>query len=104
MKPRFSTPGFLIGFCVAYAVVFARNLPLFFYYPQTGAFGWGPVAAKGVGPGMAWYGLVAGATLVALVVAFITPRRVEQALSGYIWLFPLALMALSTFLLRVFFV
>jgi hypothetical protein len=104
LKVRFSTRGFLLGFCVAYAIVFAKNLPLFFYYPISKTFGWGPVADKSLAPAMAWYGLVTVAAIVAVCVALITPRRLESALDGYTWLFPLALMGVSVFLLRVFFI
>jgi len=67
--PRFSPAVFLLAFCCAYAVAFEMDCPLFRYYPLHGDFSWGAGILKGVGPAMTWYGLVAGAGIVAVLAA-----------------------------------
>jgi hypothetical protein len=93
----------MIGFCVAYALVFAENWPLFFYYPLKGDFSWGYHLIRGP-TAMAWYGLMASAGLAALLPAIVVPNRVFDTLfRNYLWLFPLGAMVVAAFLLRPFF-
>ena len=84
--------------------MFFLDLPLFCYYPLHGDFNWGKAVLKGVGPAMAWYGMMANAALGALVLAVVIPDRlVERSLRNVVWLFPIAAMLVCAFLLRKFF-
>jgi hypothetical protein len=77
------------------------NRPLFIYYPLHGNFTWGHQMLNGLGPAMAWYGLMANAGIGASLVALIVPDRlIDKALRNYLWLFPCAAMAICVFLLR----
>ena len=103
-KPRFAPAVFMVAFCFAYACVFAMNWPLFSYYPLHGQFTWGHHALQGMGPAMAWYGLMASAGIAAALVALIVPdRAIDRVLRNYLWLFPCAAMLTCVFLLRHFF-
>ena len=103
-RQRFSPAGFVIGFCCTYALVFAKNWPLFLYYPLHGNFIWGPHFTRGLGPAMAWYGLMVDAGLAGLLAALVLPQRLlERSLGNYLWLFPCAAMLTCVFLLRQFF-
>jgi hypothetical protein len=98
-------PGpFLVAYCCAYVVVLANDWPLFRYYPLHGDLFWGTQVLKGVGPAMAWYGLMANAAIVALLVAILVPQRVaDRTLRNSQWLFPIAAMLACGFLMRRFF-
>ena len=100
----FSRPGFTVGSCLAYPVVFAADWPLFVYFPQVQRFHWG-AAAQGTGPGMHWYGLVATSALVGLVVALVAREAwFSPRLRRWLWLAPAVAMLGSVVLLRHFFV
>jgi hypothetical protein len=78
--------------------------PLFRYYPLHGDFSWGQQALRGVGPAMAWYGLMANAGIAATVLAICIPdRATDRLLRNYLWLFPCAAMLVCVFLLRKLF-
>jgi hypothetical protein len=98
------SPGtFMVSYSLAYASVFFMNRPLFLYYPLHSNFNWGSHAQTGIGPAMAWYGLMASAGLIALVVSLCVPdRAVSRFVAGYAWLAPVAAMLTSVFLLRRF--
>jgi hypothetical protein len=101
---RFSPVTFSIAFSVAYAVVFALNLPLFYYYPLHHDFSWGATALKGIGPPMAWYGLMASAAIIAVLCAVVIPERLlARPLRNFVWIFPCAAMLTCVYLLRHFF-
>ena len=105
MKLRFGPIAFAIGFCCAYAIAYWNNLPLFLYYPLHGDFTWGThvLNAAVAGPGMAWYGFMADATIVALILALLVPDRLfDRLLRNYLWVFPCASMATCVYLLRLF--
>jgi len=94
----------MIVFCCAYTLVFAKNWPLFFYYPLHGNFNWGSHMQTGIGPAMAWYGLMADAGSAALIAAVLIPDRLAQkAFRNYLWVFPAGAMLACVFLLRQFF-
>jgi len=97
-------PGiFMLAYSVAYAFVFFKDWPLFRYYPLHGDFNWGPRSQTGVGPAMAWYGLMASAFIVALLVSLCVPDRVlNRNLYRYLWTTPLLAMVISVILLRRF--
>jgi hypothetical protein len=104
MSPRLSATAFSLAYCAAYAAVFALDAPLFLYYPVEGRLAWSWAPVDAVGPAMAWYGLMASAAAVALPVALVVPeRRAIAALRNLLWLFPLAALLVSAWLLRVFF-
>jgi hypothetical protein len=98
---RFSPVIFIVAFSCAYGAVFALNKPLFFYYPLHGDFSWGSKVTTGIGPAMAWYGLMASAGIIALLVSICIPdRAAERVVRGYLWVFPCAAMLTCVFLLR----
>ena len=98
---RFGPITFMIVFCCTYAAVFFFNVPLFLYYPLHGDFAWGMKPLTGVGPGMAWYGLMADAGIAALVLALIVPDRLPDRLfRNYFLLFPCAAMFVCVYMLR----
>jgi hypothetical protein len=103
---RFSPVSFMIAFCCAYAAVFALNWPLFYYYPLHGDFSLGPKALQGIGPAMAWYGLMTSAGAIALLLSICIPDRAIEKLfrGGFLWFFPCAAMVACAFLLRHLFV
>ena len=100
---RFSPSLFAVAFCCAYACAFAFDAPLFVYYPLHGEVSMGHPLLQGIGPAMAWYGLLASAGIAATVLAFVIPERASAPLRGYLWLFPCAAMLVSAFLLRTLF-
>lgn len=99
---RFAATPFLIGYCCAYAVVFAMNWPLFVYFPLVGEWHWGAAEGlSGKGPGMAWYGLIASAAIAGGILAAVTPPSLSERLTrNYLWVFPVGCMLVSVFLLR----
>jgi hypothetical protein len=100
----FAPATFMMVFCCAYAFVFAMDWPLFRYYPLHDDFNWGPRVQKGVGPAVAWYGLMCSAGIVAFFAAICVPDRAVDALfRNYLWAFPCAAMLICLFLLRHFF-
>ena len=104
MNSRFAPAVFLAAFCCSYVLVFALDWPLFRYYPLKGRFNWGAANLPDIGPGMAWYGLLASAGLIATLAALLLPDRLlQRALSNRLWLFPVAAMLACVFLLRQFF-
>jgi len=98
------SPGtFMISYSLGYALVFFMNWPLFLYYPLHSNFNWGSHAQTGIGPAMAWYGLLASAGIIALVVSLCVPdRAISRLVQGYSWLAPVAAMLTSVLLLRRF--
>ena len=100
MKIQISPAAFTIAFCCTYALVFAMNRPLFLYYPLHGNFNWGAHVTKGIGPAIAWYGLMADAGIVALLAALCVPSRVLNSTHNYVWVFPVGAMLVAVFLLR----
>jgi len=104
VKLRFAPVTFSIIFCCAYVAAFARNLPLFLYYPVHGNVSFGPVLVKGLGPAMAWYGLMVDAAVVAAIAAFCVPDRLMKGiLRNYLWTVPCVAIGACVFLLRQFF-
>jgi hypothetical protein len=105
LKLRFAPSTFLVAFCCTYILVFALDWPLFRYYPLHGNLSWGKQALKGIGPAMAWYGLLANAGIAATLLAICVPdRATDRLLRNYLWLFPCGAMLACLFLLRKFFV
>jgi hypothetical protein len=103
-KPSFAPATFMIVFCCAYALVFSMDWPLFRYYPLHGDFNWGARYLKGAGPAMAWYGLLSGAGIIALLASIVVPDSAAQKLfRNYLWAFPCGAMLTCVFLLRQFF-
>lgn len=104
MIARLSATTFSLAYCAAYAAAFALDAPLFLYYPVEGRLAWAWAPFNSVGPSMAWYGLMASAAVVALPVSLLVPeRRAMAALRNLLWLFPVAALLASAWLLRVFF-
>lgn len=105
MSLRFNAIAFMMFWCLGYIASYWFNLPLFLYYPLQGEFASGlhPLAAAH-GPGMAWYGFVMNAAIVATIAAVLLPDAwLARAFHGRLWLFPCAAMLTCLYLLRVWF-
>jgi hypothetical protein len=75
---RFAPRVFLVVYACVYVLVFARDWPLFRYYPLRGTFS-GDTGLSNGDPGMAWYGIVACATTAATIAPVLVPdRHVER--------------------------
>jgi hypothetical protein len=61
-----------------FAAHIALNRPLFLYYPLHGDLIWGQ-PLTGIGPAMAWYGLMADAIIIATVLAVCHSRSCPAA-------------------------
>ena len=106
-------PVFAIAFGIIYIVEvcltpFQINLALITYHPQIGA--WAPLAEaprQGQGPAMYWYGWLITAGLGAGVLAALSlalpARPFERAWSVLVWLVPLVLIGVITYVLRGYF-
>jgi len=101
MKLQFGPIAFAAVFSLTYAAVFFFNLPLFQYFPQEAMFSWGRTIIPNAGPGMAWYGLMTDAALVALPLSFLIPDPfLDKIFRNYFWVFPCAAMLVCLYLLR----
>jgi hypothetical protein len=104
MKIRLSPVTFTVVYCISYIAVLALDAPLFRYYPAVKQFAWEWQLLEGVGPAMAWYGLMASAALVALGAATVVPSQpIAARLRNYLWCVPLAAVLGCVFLMRQFF-
>lgn len=103
---RISPVAFAILYCIAYVAVLALEVPLFRYYPVGSEFSWGVAHDAGKeGPSMVWYGLMAGAALVACIGAAIPVLGKRLlALHTILWLVPLGATLGCIFLMRNFFI
>jgi hypothetical protein len=101
---RASPVVFGVVYCIAYVIVLSMDAALFKYYPQTGDFSWGWQTLEGVGPGMAWYGLMANAGIAALVLSFVVPdQKLAASMKNTLWVFPLFAMVGCLYLMKHFF-
>lgn len=104
MKLRFSPIAFMVAYCVVYGLTLFKDFPMFRYFPLHGDFHWGAGKVPGIGPAMAWYGLMAYAALAGLVAGFVVPNSwLDRPLRNLTWVFPVATMLLSVFLMKKFF-
>lgn len=105
MRIGLSPATFSISFCASYVALFFAGKPLFRYYPVAHQWAWG--AADGItrpGPTMVWYGLLAGATLIATLAAMVIRDQWLMALfRGWLWVWPAAAICVCFFLLRALF-
>lgn len=104
MKRYISPVIFSVVYCIAYIVVLSMDAPLFKYYPQSGQFSWGSRSLQGVGPAMAWYGLMANAAIAGLLAGLVVrDEKLAGLLRNQLWLFLLAAMIGCLYLMRHFF-
>ena len=104
MRLRFSPIIFMLAYCLIYIAALLWDLPAFLYYPLHGQLSWGPAVVKGLGPAMAWYGIMAEAALVAAILAVIVPDSwFANRMQNVLWTVPVAAMLICTFLMRTFF-
>lgn len=102
---RISLPWFTVAFSLSYIVIFALDMTLFLYYPVIGELHVKPLVGAAAGPAMHWYGLVASAAIVGLVVSVIgRDRWIPQTLGAWLWIAPASAMVVSVYLLLQFFV
>ena len=100
---RFSLPWFTLVFSLSYIFIFARDLPLFLYYPLTGEFHLSAVTTN-MGPAMKWYGLLATTAVVSLAACLVLRERwIPAALMQKFWLAPCLAMLAVAYELRFFF-
>jgi hypothetical protein len=101
----FAPAVFLVAYCCAYVLVLVQHWPLFYYHPQTLEFSWGWQKAQSIGPKMAWYGMMASASMAALLAALvIRDESVLRPLRDHPWVYPVAAMLIVTFQMRNHFV
>jgi hypothetical protein len=101
---RISPVVFGIVYCIAYVIVLALDAALFKYYPQTGQFSWGWQRLEGVGPSMAWYGLMANAGIAALVLSLVVGNdKLAAAMRNMLWVVPFGAMLVCVYLMKHFF-
>jgi len=104
VTPRFSAPVFSLVYCLAYALVFVIDAPIFLYYPLEGVVAWHWAPYASAGPSMAWYGLVVAAAVIALPAAYVIPERLVTAQRAvFLWSAPLVVLAICIWRLRFFF-
>jgi hypothetical protein len=104
MKRYLSPVVFSIVYCVVYIVVLSMDAPLFKYYPQSRQFSWGWQSLQGVGPAMAWYGLMAYAAIAGIVASAVDrEEKLAGLLRNRLWLFLLAAMLGCLYLMKHFF-
>lgn len=104
MRLKFSPTVFMIVYCVVYIAALKTDLPAFRYYPLDGHFNWGPGKVEGMGPAMAWYGVLLESAVVGGVLAFILPGDwLTRRLRNFLWVAPLAAMLTCVFLMKAFF-
>ena len=104
MRLRFSPITFMLAYCLVYIAALLWDLPAFLYYPLLGQLSWGPEVVKGLGPAMAWYGIMAEAALIAAILAVIVPDRwFANRMQNVLWAVPVTAMIICTFLMRTFF-
>jgi hypothetical protein len=99
-----SPSAFSVVYCVAYIVVLSMDAPLFRYYPLVGQWSWAWKPLAESGPGMAWYGLMALAGLIALPVAILWGGiRLRSPLQRLAWVPGVVAMLGCVYLMRMFF-
>lgn len=100
---RLSPAVFMIVYSIAYAVLLARDWPLFRYYPLERTVSWGTQIVTDRGPHMAWYGLMAGAAIIALPLALLLHARDGARWVQHAWVFPGAALLVVVFVMREWF-
>ncbi len=105
MKSDVVSPGaFSVVYSLAYLGVLSIDAALFRYYPQVGEWTWGWKPLADAGPGMAWYGLMASAVLVALpVAASWRSIQLRTPLRRFAWVPGVLAMLGCVYLMRIFF-
>jgi hypothetical protein len=88
---------FSLAFGVAYMAFFFVNelhqWALFAYYPVLGRFSRARLPLAEAGPAILWYAWLAGATVISIVLAALTPSRVAERLGRvWVWAVPAALL------------
>ena len=86
-----SLPVFSIVFIVAYGVLSLTQRPLFWYYPFQGRLSFHKLPLHNA---MQWYGWLASALIIAIVVtavfALIPPATTDRFSWNWAWIVPLA--------------
>ena len=99
MSRRAQYKVFSIVFGIAYMALFfyseATKYAMFRYYPVLGTFTRDALALETAGPPILWYSWLAGATVVAVVMALLVPRSLaERVPPGWVWVVALALLVI----------
>jgi hypothetical protein len=94
-------PAFAVGFAAYYAPAYAFtganssfSWPLFTYFPAINVWQWGLVPGNDtIGPPMWWYGWIASAAIVGLIVAALSlllpARATEKPWALLVWVVPI---------------
>jgi hypothetical protein len=95
MTGRFlSARVFTLMFGLGYAVAVYGNYPLFRYYPLVRRFSLHDIASRSLGPAITWYGWIATAAVVAVIVAAVIPKRVGDRIpAAAFWIVPVIMFA-----------
>jgi len=104
MRRYISPVAFSVAYCIVYIVVLSLDAPLFRYYPQAGRFHFGSGSVKGLGPAMAWYGLMAYAAIAGLLVGLVDRNEtLAGLLRNRLWPFMFAALLACLYLMKHFF-
>jgi hypothetical protein len=99
-------PVFSIAFAVIYIASVQYNLALFTYHPEIAQWG-SLVQAPKQGPAMYWYGWLATATLGSTAIAALSlalpAKAVDRAASVLVWLVPVVMIGVISYILRGYF-
>jgi hypothetical protein len=84
---------FTLSFCVAYPILFTWDRPLFSYYPLLRQWHLAATLPQS-GPAMHWYGLMAGAGIVASAFGFLgRDQWIPPSARRLLWCAPVCAMA-----------
>ena len=100
----FSARVFTLVFGLGQAVAVFGNYPLFRYYPLPRRFSLQDLADSSLGPAISWYGWIATATVLAVLVAAVIPKRIGDRIPAAVfWIVPLIMIAAAWYRERQWF-
>jgi len=99
MKSRFfSARVFSLVFVLGYALAVFVNYPLFRYYPLAQQFSIRDLDTTTLGPSMYWYGYMASAAVLAVLVTAVVPRNLGNRIpAAMYWLVTILALAAALF-------
>lgn len=100
----FSARVFTLVFGLGHAVAVYGNYPLFRYYPLPGRFSLHDLADRSLGPTMSYYGWIASAAVVAVVLTAVIPKRIGDRIPAAVfWILPIIMLAAAWYREREWF-
>jgi hypothetical protein len=100
----FSVRAFTLVFGLGYAVAVYGNYPLFRYYPLVPRFSLHDLADTSLGPAMSWYGWIATAAVLAVIVTAVIPKRIGDRIPAAVfWIVTIIMLAAAWYREREWF-